>query len=149
MRLARYIQRPNFFRPPRYGPVNDLSSQRSIRSNSSWLENDLSDDKSTQSNNANGGSIEANEVLVELTPVTPKTPAALAKAPAKAKEKKAKKVAFGDIVLGDKPIWPKVAALPKLPLQEEMFLGKVSTNKSGSEAKGLLVEANDLIRRIS
>ena len=80
--------------------------------------------------------VEAPAAPAEAPTVPAKTPAVPAEARTKAKKKKTKKVPFDACVLGDKPIRPKVAALPKPPPKKEMFLDGVSTNKSGKEAKG-------------
>ena len=132
MRLAKHTQRPNSFRPPRYGP-DDLLSQGSTQSDDS----------------ADDGSIKAIEPSVEPPALdAAETPAVPAEVRTKAKTKKTKKVSFDAFVLGGKPIQSKVAALPKPPPKKDMFLGGVSTNKSGKEAKRQLIEANGRIRRM-
>ena len=64
MHLAKHTRRPNFFRPPRYGP-DDLSSQGSTRSDDSRSKDDLSDDGDARSNDADDESNKAIEPLVE------------------------------------------------------------------------------------
>ena len=103
---------------------------------------DLPDSGYTWSKNANGRSNKANKLLVELRL---RRPLPLWR---RRQEKAKKAITFDALVLEDKPIWPKVVALPKFLPNKEMIPVGVSTKKSEKKVKGLLVEANVRIRRL-